>query len=143
MNLDNVILATAYNSFKNDGFNYTGSISFPTSLTSNQLSITTTPVSLGELPQFSKFYAFFKEYLDATVGNAAEWYPCNVGGQFGVGIDVTAPGGEAGWIQASVYPVITGDTVLVTAAVFNPYNVTITLAALTVPFAFIEYTLAN
>jgi hypothetical protein len=143
INLDDVIFSSVNNSFKNDGDLYTGSINFPTSLTAGQLSITTTAVALGELPQFSKFYAYFQEFLDATIGNPAQWYPCNVGGQFSVGIDVTAPGPEAGWITAGIYPVILGDEVLVTAAVFNPYNVTVTLAALNVPFAFIEYTLAN
>lgn len=143
INLDNVIFSSENNSFKNDGDIYTGSISFPTSLTSGQLSVTTTAVNLGEVVQFSKFYAYFQEYLDATVGNLPQWYPANVGGQFSVGIYVNSPSPNAGWINCGIYPVIFGDQILVTAAVQNPYSNSISLNSLNVPFAFIEYTLAD
>jgi hypothetical protein len=143
VDLSKVILATPYNAFKNDGDLYTGSINFPTSLTAGQLSVTTVPTTLGELPQFSKFYAYFQEFLDATVGNPQQWYPAGVGGQWGVGIHVSAPAPNVGWLNAAIYPVILGNTILVTAQVFNPYSNTVTLNALNVPFAFVEYTLAN
>src|ERR1035437_2454712 len=109
IDLSKIIMDTSYNSFKNDGFLYPGSINFPTSLIAGQLSVTSVAVNLGETVQFSKFYAYFQEFLDATVGNSAQWYPCNVGGQFSVGIYVSAPSGDVGWINASIYPVIVGN----------------------------------
>jgi hypothetical protein len=143
VDLSKVVLATSANSFKNDDQIYTGSINFPTSLLASQLSVTTVTVNLSEVPNFSKFYAYFKEYLDATVGGAAQWYPANVGGQWSVGIYVSAPSGYAGWINCAIYPVIEAGVIYVTAAVFNPYSVNITLTALNVPFAFVIYSLAN
>jgi hypothetical protein len=143
VDLSQVISATTYNAFKNDGFLYTGSLNFPTSITAGATSTVTSVITLGEAPQFSKFYAYFQEYLDATVGGSAEWYPASVGSQWNVGIHVSAPGGDVGWLNCAIYPVINGQKVTVTGIVFNPYSGTITLTALNVPFAFVEYTLAN
>lgn len=144
IDLSKVQLATTYNSYKNDGFNYTGSINFPTSLLANQLSLTTTTVSLGEFPQFSKFFAFYNTANDAIAGRSnPQWYDANSSGQFQVGIHVSSPPAQVGWISCGIYPVILGQSILVTAAVQNPYSVNITLDPLNVPYSFIEYTLAN
>lgn len=143
VDLSQVQFASPYNSFKNDNVLYTGSVNFPTSLTAGQTYVNATTISLSEAPQFSKFYAYFQEYLDATVGNPAYWYPANVGGQYSVGVYVNDPLAEQSWLNGFIYPVIFSGEALVTVSVFNPYPVTVTLTALNVPYAFVTYSLAE
>ena len=142
IDLSKVIYSSNNNSFKNDGTIYTGSVTFPTSLTSGQNSITTTTINISSFPQFSKFYANFKEEADCVYSTGSvQWYDEIVSaGSIGIHVN-TAP--HVGYINCSLYPVILTNTVLITASVQNPYNVTIGLDSLTVPYAFIEYTLAN
>lgn len=143
IDLSKVQFASTYNSFKNDGLLYTGSISFPTSLTAAQQYTATTTISTLVNPQFSKFYANFLEIVDAinSVGSP-QWYDATIAAN-SVAILVTGPPGEAGWINCGVYPIISGNEIVVTASIFNPYPVSITLQPLTVSFAFFEYTLAD
>lgn len=142
VDLSKLILHTGYNAFKNDGLVYTGSIDFTTSLTSSQLWTSTTSFTISSFPQFTKFFAFFQEAVDATtLLGSAQWYPNNVAvGSIAAHV-TTAP--FVGYIGASIYPIINGNTVTVTAELQNPYASTVSLDALNVPFAFIEYTLAN
>jgi hypothetical protein len=143
VDLSKVQFASTYNAFKNNNTLYTGSISFPTSLTSGQQSITTQAVPISVSPQFSKFYANFWEVVDRISStSSAQWYEAPISA-YSVGIQVTAPAPNVGVINCGVYPVLIGNQMLVTAQVNNPYSNGITLGALTVPYAFIEYTLAN
>lgn len=146
--LDKAIMVSTYNSYKNDGVVHTGSISFPTSLTAGQSSTTSVDVALDVAPQFSEFSAFFTETLDLTAypngtyGNP-QWYPVVVSASGGVGVWVTAPSGDQSVLSGLVMPLINGNKITVQAIVYNPYSVTVTLAPLTVPFAFTQYSLAT
>jgi hypothetical protein len=148
INLDKVILASPYNSFKNDSVIHTGSITLPTSLTAGQISTTSVDVPLDVSPVFSEFLAYFTEALDLTTyangtyGNP-QWYPGILSASGGVGVWVTAPGGNQGVLTAIVNPIIVGNKITVQAVITNPYSNGITLGALTVPFAFTQYSLAN
>lgn len=150
VDLSKVISASTYNSYKNDGFVYTGSFTTPITLTAAQQYTATQSVTLATQPQFSKFFANFQEFADLfeqyhgnTDFNPAEWYPCNVGGYENVGLTVTAPMAQQGPIQASIYPVILAGTLLSMLYINNPYNVTITLTSISIPWAFVVYSLAN
>lgn len=136
------------NSFKNDNFIYTGTMTFPTSIASGSFVTVTQSFDIGESPQFSMLYAYFQEYLDTSeeyFGGVSfrpqEWYSISINSK--VGMLVTAPAPQAGPLDAIIYPVINGTTVTVTGLVNNPYSVGITLEALEVPWAFVIYTLAN
>ena len=142
--LSKLIFSSSANTFKNDNAVYLGSISFPTSVLASSTASTTTTVTLPESPVFSKFFAFYKEYYDARLGTgSAQWYSSSMPGLGGIPVDITAPSAQAGWINAWLYPVINGRILTVTALISNPYALNITVAALSVPFAFVEYTLAN
>jgi hypothetical protein len=135
------------NSFKNDGVLYTGTLTFPTSIDSGSFVTTTQSFSLSSAPQFSMLYAFYQEFFDAfqqfNVGsgyNTAQWYQASVDNKIGV----TIPSGtHAGVIEATIYPVINGNNVTVTGLINNPYTAAITINALSIPWAFCEYTLTN
>jgi len=135
------------NSFKNDGFIYTGSIAFPTSIAGGSFVTTTQSFTLSSAPVFSMLYCYYQEYYDAaqqnTIGsgyNGPQWYQASVNSKLGL---VIPSGVHAGVIDATVYTVIDGNTVTVTGLVNNPYSTAITLNAVSVPYAFIEYTLTN
>lgn len=140
--LTKLALYSNANAFKNDDMAYTGSITFPTSVAASTTAATTSSFTLGSSPQFTKFFANFQELTDAQLlGGAAQWYPANVAyGNVGI-YTPTSP--FAGWLGAYLYAVINGTTVTIRAEVHNPYSSTVTFNTLTVPFAFIEYTLAN
>lgn len=143
VDLSKLILHSGFNAFKNDGNVYIGSISFPASMTTGQFYTTTVSFTISSSPQFTRFFAFFRETVDATLlGGGAQWYPGNVA-VGSVGVHVNAPAPNVGYLNGAVYPIINGNTVTVKAELKNPYGNSITLDALSVPFAFIEYTLAN
>ena len=148
VDLDKAILVSSHNSFKNDSVVHTGSITFPSSLTAGQSSTTSVVVPLDVSPQFSEFFAYFTEALDLTTysngtyGNP-QWYPTVVSASGGVGIWVTSPSGNAGVLTGLVLPVINGNQITVEAIVFNPYSNGVTLAPLTINFAFTQYSLAT
>jgi len=147
--LNKVQFASQANSFKNDGQIYTGSIVFATSIPSGSFAQASTTFTLdSSSPQFSMLYANFQEYTDTVqqyfVGsgyNTAQWYDGNVNNK--IGFVVTAPAAQAGPLEGIIYPLINGNQVTVVAIVNNPYAVSITLQALTIPYAFIEYTMSN
>ncbi len=145
--LSKLILYTPDNAFKNVN-SYSGSVTFPTTLAAGSVSSPTTVVQLTDTPVFTVFFAQFLEINDATflygfgAGTTPKrWYAGNVANY--IGIHVNAPAPNVGWLLASIYPVINGNTVTMTGYVFNPYGVGVTFDALSVPFVFIEYTLAN
>lgn len=147
-NLDNAILVSTYNAYKNDSFVHKGTITFPTSLTAGAYGIVTVPISLSISPQFSEFSAYFTETLDLTsyangVYGNPQWYPAVLAASGGVGVWVTAPSGNQGVLTANILPIIDGNSITVQAIVNNPYSNSITLAPLSVPFAFTQYSLAN
>ena len=149
VDLSKLITNSPNNSFKNDGTIYTGTIAFPTSCASGTSATSTYSFTLNDTPQFSKFFAYFRETTDAITAyvggssNGTLWYDQNTAVNQGVGITVTSPAPSAGVISASLYPIINGNTITITAEVWNPYSSTISISPLSVPFAFIEYTLAN
>lgn len=149
IDLSKVVLATQYNSFKNNNI-YTGSINFPTSVAAGVTTQTTVTIALNETPNFSKFFGYFQEFTDTdqqyTVGsgyNGAEWYPSNVGGQGDVGLLVITPLANAGPYGGFLYGVIQDNALVVTASITNIYSSTATYQALNVPFAFIDYSLSR
>lgn len=149
VDLSKVATISTYNSFKNDNQQFTGTITTPSSLTANQTITTTQTISLSEAPQFSKFYSRFQEVGDMqwqfnglSGFNGIEWYPANVSGIGAVGVMVTtAPFAAA--IGAFIYVVIVGSTALVRFKITNPYSSTVSLTVQSIPWTFIEYTLAS
>lgn len=142
-NLDNLSFHSSYNTFKNDSAVYTGSIAIPTSVGANALAANTVTQTLSSPPEFMKFFANFTEVTDATngLGIGAQWYPANVAvGSVAVHIN-SSP--FVGYIGAFLYPIIHNGTITVRVEIQNPYSSAITLDAQTIPFAFIEYTLAS
>jgi len=146
--LSKVQFTSEANSFKNDSNIYTGTINFVTSIPAGSFQTVSQTVTLDSSPQFSQLYAYFQEFADATQQyffgsgyNTAQWYQSNIDTKLGV--VVTAPAFDAGVLDGVVYPVINGNQVTVTAIVNNPYSSTITLQALSIPWAFIEYTMTN
>lgn len=148
VDLTKAILVSDYNAYKNDSVVHIGSITLPTSLTAGQSSLTTMTVGLDIAPNFSQFFAKFTEAFNLTqfsngiYGNP-QWYPIDAAASGACGVWVTAPGPEQSVLTANINPVIIGNTIQVQALIFNPYNTTITLGPLTVPFAFTQYSLAN
>lgn len=145
--LTKVQYSSEANSFKNDSTIYSGTLNFPTTCVPGVNTVSSS-VTLTSSPVFSVLYAFFQESMDtlqqSLVGsgyNAAQWYLASV--DVGVGLTVTAPSAHAGVLSGQIYPQINGDTVTVVGLLNNPYDVNITLSALSVPWAFIEYTLLN
>lgn len=131
--------------FKNDGVLYTGTIDIPTSLTAGEKKIVSaTPITIATSPEFCMFFAKFQDYTDLTFsGTGAQWYPGFVGATANVGCTVTAPVGSAGPLNISINPVINGTTVTVQVWVNNPYSNSITIAAQSIPWAFVEFSLAG
>lgn len=143
VNYDNVQFASSANAFKNDNTLYSNTFAFPTSLTSGQLYQGTQTTTLSVTPKFSKFYANFKEYLDASFGTgSAQWYDAQTA-SLAIGLHISAPVGNVGWISGGLFPVLNGNQLIVTAYVANPYSNTVTIDALSVPYVFITYTLGN
>lgn len=146
VDLTKLILDTPYNSFKNVN-KYLGTLSFATSVLAGATLAPTTNIILTDTPVFTAFYCNFLENIDATFGvGSAQWY--NIGAASAVnpniGILITGPAPHVNeWSGCTVYPVINGNTLTVTGNFHNPYAVNLTLQALSVPFVFIEYTLAN
>lgn len=143
MDITKLTLYTPDNAFKNVN-KYSGSIIFPTSVLANAAITVTSSFTLTTAPVFTAFFAQFLELSDALgpSSQGIQWYSGNVASQ-DIGINVTAPGGDAGYINCSIYPIINGNTLTVTGYFHNPYAATITLAALTVPFVFMDYALAG
>lgn len=144
-----LVLSSTTNAFKNVN-RYSGSLTFPTGLNAGQTVNVTSIIELTDNPVFTQFFANFLEtteaiglYVSAAGTTPTRWYSGNIPGLYGVGIHVNAPAGQVSWLSCSVYPVINGNTVVVTGTVINPYAVSITLDSLTVPWVFVEYTLAN
>lgn len=142
-------LYTPSNAFKNVN-KYSGSLSFPTSISSGATSTTTSVVSLSDTPIFSSFFANFLEnneaislYVSGAGTTPKRWYTSSTPGAFGVGIHVSAPAAQVGWIGGAIYPIINGSTATVTGTIVNPYSVNITIDAVVVSFVFVEYTLAG
>lgn len=141
--LSKLTLHTGYNAFKNVN-QYSGSVIFPTSLTAGQVATVTSVITLSDTPVFTDYSANFVETVDATFGSAtSRWYSGNVAGNFDIGINVVTPLINAGYINCGLYPIVSGTIVTMTGSIINPYGTTITLAPLTVPFLFVEYTLAS
>lgn len=141
--LGDLTLYSPNNAFKNIN-SYPGSINFPTSVTSGSTVTVTSVITLTDTPVFTNFFANFLQVTDAqfSVGSA-QWYTSNESGGVDIAIHISAPAPDVGYTNAALYPVINGNTVTVTGTVFNPFAGTITLTPLTVPFVFVEYTLAN
>lgn len=144
-----IVFSSDTNAFKNVN-RYSGTLTFPTGLNAGQTVDVTSRVQLTDSPVFTQFFANFLEtteaiglYASAAGTTPVRWFSANIPGLFGVGIHVNAPAGQVSWLSCSVYPVINGSTVVVTGTVINPYAVSITLDSLTVPWVFVEYTLAN
>lgn len=143
MDITKLSLYTPDNAFKNVN-KYSGSVIFPTSVLASATVTVTSNFTLTTSPVFTAFFAQFLELSDALgpSSQGVQWYPANIANQ-DIGINVTAPGGLTGYINCSVYPIIVGSTLTVTGYFHNPYASNITLAALTVPFVFIDYALAG
>lgn len=142
-NLSDLIFYSSDNAFKNVN-SYSGSVTFPTSVLAGATATVTSVITLTDTPVFTNFFANFLQITDAEFSTgSAQWYTSNESGGGDIGIHVSAPGPDVGWLDAFVYPVINGNTVTMTGSVFNPFSGTITLDLLTVPFVFVEFTLAN
>lgn len=146
VDLTKLVLYTPDNAFKNVN-RYSGSLTFPTTIPASSTTLITTVFSLTDTPVYTEFFANFLELNEATstYGTAygttpVRWYSGNVAGQFGIALHETAPAST--WINVGIYPTIVGNTVTITGAVFNGSGSVLTVNALTVPFVFIEYTLA-
>lgn len=140
---EKLILLGNLNSLKNED-TYTDTLTFPTTIGASATATETSTIVLNDNPVFTQFSAKFLEFIDAEAGlGTAEWYSQNVSGNLGVAVHVTAPSGNVGYIKANVVPVINSNVVTVTGTIVNPYSNSITIAALSIPFSFVEYTLAN
>jgi hypothetical protein len=148
IDLDKVSFSSAHNAYKNDDQVYSGTITLPTSLLASASSTTTSTFSVATPPVFSEFYAQFTEVLDllqyavGTYGNP-QWYSIDFAATGDIGIWVTAPGPFQSVITANLIPVINGTSISVQATITNPYSTNITLGALSIPFRFVTYSLAN
>lgn len=141
--LSDLVFYSPDNAFKNVN-SYPGSITFPTSVTAGATATVTSVINLTDTPVFTNFFTNFLQITDAEFGTgSAQWYTSNESGGFDVAVQVTAPPIHVGYIGAAIYPVIDGNVVTVTGVIPNPYSDNLTLTALTVPFVFVEYTLAN
>jgi hypothetical protein len=146
--LSKVQFTSAVNSFKNDGAVYTGSLTLSASIPSHSFLTASTTVTVDTPPQFSLLYGYFQDlddaiqqYIYGTGYETAHWYQAGVNNRFSV--MVTSPAPNVGPLDGLLYPVINGNQVTITALVNNPYASTITYTALTIPFAFINYSLTN
>lgn len=145
--LSKVQSTSVVNSFKNDGGIYKGSLTLSASIPAGSFLTSSTTVTLTSAPQFCMLYAFFQEYMDVTEQwagkvdyNPAAWYLTGINNRFAV--LVSAPGASPP-ADGIIYPVINGNQVTVNAILNNPYSSTMTYTALTIPFAFFEYTMTN
>lgn len=147
VNTDILGLYSPDNAFKNVN-KYSGNLTFATSVTANSTLTPTSVVALTDTPVFTAFFCNFLEFEDAlnSVGSA-QWY--NTGAPSyqeapNIALLITAPSPHVNeWSSCTVYPVISGNTVTITGYFQNPYAVNLTLQALTVPWVFVEYTLAS
>lgn len=147
IDLDKLILESEYNAFKNVN-SYPGSITFPASVPPATLATpftsTSTTVQLIDVPVFTMMFAKFTELFDGLLGAVnPQWYPISVAngpGYGGVAYYDIAFGGAA--LPGVLYQTINGSVITITATVFNATAHTY-VANLTVPFVFVEYTLAN
>lgn len=147
VNTDNLGLYSPDNAFKNVN-KYSGTITFPTSVTANATLSPTSVITLTDTPVMTAFFCNFLEFEDALNSTgSAQWY--NSGAPSyqeapNIASLITAPAPHVNeWSSCTVYPVLNGNTVTVTGYFHNPYAVTLTLQALSVPFVFVEYTLAS
>jgi hypothetical protein len=145
--LSKLILHTGYNSFKNVN-SYPGSITFPASVPpatpSVPFSQTIVNVTLSDNPVFTMAFANFTELVDGLFGTVKpHWYQMEVAsGTYSGNIAYyDIPFGGAA-LPGTLYQQINGNVITLTASVFNSTAHTY-VASLTVPFIFIEYTLAN
>lgn len=127
--------------FKNQ-YIYTGSLTLPASVPPATPSVpytqTSTTFTVPDVPALTEFFAFFVETVDAIFSNNnPQWYNSNISGQGRVGYP--NPGGQ---LTCFLFPIINGSTITVVAQVVNQTAGTLS-SNITVPFAFIGYTLAN
>lgn len=139
--LTKLIFTSEANAYKNVA-SYSGTITFPTSLTANQTSTNSVTFSLAEAPTFLKLYAKFTEYVDRLSGVSPQWYAAAAAGYYTVGINITT-GVHAGVISCGLTVFVSGTTVTVQGILNNPYSDPITLESLAVPFVLVDYSLAN
>lgn len=146
--LNKVQFSSQANSFKNNSVVYQGSLVLSASIPAGSFLTVSQTFTIPESPQFSELYAFFQDEMDVEqqyfVGSGfdpARWYKASVNNPFA--IIVLTPGANAGPLGGIIYPVIKGNQITVNAIVNNPYSSTITYTPLTIPFAFIEYTMTN
>lgn len=149
VDLTKLTLYTPDNAFKNVN-KYSGSLTFPTSLTAGQTGTVSLTIPLTDTPVFTQLFANFLEVAEAIslyafgAGTTPKrWYSNNESGGFGIGLHVSAPAPNAGWINGNIAATINGANVTVTGTVVNPDAATITIDSLTVSFVFVEYTLAS
>lgn len=149
VDLSKLTLYTPDNAFKNVN-RYTGSLTFPTSLTAGQTGTVSLTIPLTDTPVFTELFANFLElaeaislYVFAAGTTPKRWYSGNESGGFGIGLHISAPAPNVGWINGGISTSINGSNVTVTGTVINPYGVTITIDSVTVSFVFVEYTLAS
>ena len=143
LDLTKLILYSPDNALKNVN-KYSGTIVMPTSLTANQISTTTVTFAMSDAPVFNELFCFYKDIVDAiyTTGSA-QWYSSNNAGHASAGVHVNAPAGNVGYLSFFIVPTINGSNLSINAILINPYSNGVTLDPLSIPFNFIEYTLAN
>jgi hypothetical protein len=138
MDYSNIIMTSDLNAFKNVD-TYTGTVVFPTSLAADATAVVDVVVPMEDAPVFSNFSAYFIEVYGALGGDLTpRWYSATTAAQ-SLGIDVITFG--TGFVQCSIYPIISGNTITVRGIFTNPYSDPITMQPLSVPFSFVEYTL--
>jgi hypothetical protein len=145
MNIDlsKLVTITSYNSFKNVNV-YTGSLTLPTSIPPDSAipTQTSTTITLTDIPVFLSFFAFYNDSYNATVSiNDPQWYNAAASGDANVAYPATNDPVN-GNISCFFYPVIDGNIVTIVARGLNQ-TATTYHANISVPFAFVEYTLAN
>lgn len=145
VDLTKLILNTNFNSFKNVN-SYSGTLTLPASVPPATLvapyAIASSSVTLTEPPVFTAFFAYFNEFSDALNGfNNPQWYNAATPGGYNVAypalLDVV--NGNLGFFMG---PIINGSTVTIQAQTSNT-TATTYAASVTVPWVFVQYTLAN
>lgn len=143
IDLSKLVTISSRNSFKNVNV-YTGSLTLPTSIPPDSATPTqtSTTITLTDTPVFLSFFAFYNDLYNATVSiNNPQWYGAAASGQANVAYPATNDPIN-GNIACFFYPVINGNVVTVVARGLNQTDTTYN-ANISVPFAFVEYTLAN
>jgi hypothetical protein len=141
VDLSKLELITTFDAFKNAAV-YTGSLTLPASVPPATVSVpvtqSTTSFTVTDKPIFSTFFAYFVETLDAILGNNnPQWYNAQIAGQGYVAYPISG-----GQVNCYVYPVININTVTITCQAVNQTATTYS-ANISVPYAFVGYTLAN